>query len=247
MGGDGQALLNSRKLLESLYKGNKETHVDNTASKRLNRVVRLRHCQLSHKPLVSGDKTSVCCDLGGHLYLFEAVVDYLIDRKRKEATPSITSSASGTSHQPTAAEAATTYEVGRFVKKLKDVHCLDLTATSSTKTSDSGEQLFTLTCSISGMDAAAGHPFLCNITCGHCFAASAVGRTRAEWDAVQHCPHPKCCAARLARISTDSATSAPLEDSSVKQAVWVQLLLDDEADAVSQAEMLGARLRKRTR
>jgi hypothetical protein len=142
MGGDGQALLNSRKLLENLYRRQQSDAANVSAVDRQNR---LQCCAMSHNALVN----PVCVDLRGNLYNRTAVVEYLLDRK--STTSALTSD-------------------GALVEKLKDVR--PVVQASDGDTDDAVGAPFELVCSETGKRSAGGRfPFACRWTCGHVICA----------------------------------------------------------------------------
>lgn len=142
MGGDGQALLNNRKLLENLYRRQRSDAANVNAVDRQNR---LQFCAISHNALVN----PVCLDLRGNLYNRAAVVQYLLDRK---------------------AAALTTSSDVPLVERLKDVRPVVQAADGDADAAVGTP--FELVCSESGKRSAGGRfPFACRWVCGHVICA----------------------------------------------------------------------------
>lgn len=166
MGGDGQALINNRKLLESLYKQKPDA---DGPTRRMEVCNRLRYCALSHQPI---RRDAVCCDLEGKLYNKDAVVEFLIEQKSA----------------PVVSEKRSTR-----ITRLRDVKDLVVPPPAATAATG-GDEDFDLMCPLTKLLASAGVPFACNWSCGHCVAVSALGTKEAcEWVKVG-CPVSDCAA-----------------------------------------------------
>lgn len=143
MGGDGQALLNSRKLLENLYRRQRSDAANVSAVDRQNR---LQFCAISHEALT----VPVCVDLRSNLYNRAAVVQYLLDRK---------ANVGAVGDAP-------------LVERLRDVRPVVAPSSSGDADADAGAP-FELVCAESGKRSSGGRfPFACNWACGHVVCAA---------------------------------------------------------------------------
>jgi hypothetical protein len=143
MGGDGQSLLNNRKLLENLYHRQGKDAANVSAVDRQNR---LQYCAMSHEPLTK----PVCCDLRGNLYNRAAAVKYILDRKADPTLQKLSSP---------------------LIERLKDVRSV-LEPTASAATDEEVGEPFELVCAATGRRSAGGRfPFACSWACGHVICA----------------------------------------------------------------------------
>lgn len=145
MGGDGQALLNSRKLLENLYRRQRQDASNTTAVDRQNR---LQYCAISHEAL----SQPVCVDLRGNLYNRSAVVQHLLDKKARSL--------------PAQGE-------GSLIERLKDVRAVVDASSPATDGDEAVGKPFELVCAETGRRSTGGRfPFACNWGCGHVICAA---------------------------------------------------------------------------